>query len=178
MYKKLMAVMVIGVTALVLVVSQQIGRTAPALTALDYAEIQQLYTRYAFGFDTGADDEGMWARVFTEDGVMDVTNPTRADFTQLQGHEQLKAYATRHWSTGGTRFNTPLHYTTNILIEPTAEGAMGAAYVITVGNAEDGIRAKGVYHDQLVKTPEGWRFKKRTFTNGGFPDELLHALEQ
>ena len=172
MTKKLMTVTVICVAAVVLVVSQQIGQTAPVLTALDYAEIQQLYSRYAFGHDTTTDDGGMYARSFTEDGVFDVTNPPGDQGAPVRGREQLKAFAKGF----GARLDAPYHYATNILIEPTAEGVMGAAYVITVGKAEDGIRLKGVFHDQLVKTPDGWRFKKRTFTYGGIGDELLQAL--
>ena len=176
MSKKIVGVLVIGVVVLGMVVSQQIGRTAPALTALDYAEIDQLYTRYNFAFDTLADDGGMWARTFTEDGVFDVTNPFSDQVLPVQGHEQLKAFVK---SANG---HTPRHFVTNIMIEPTAEGAIGSAYAFIVPGAEDGtpstIARKAAYYDELVRTPEGWRFKKRTGTWGGFPDELLQALEQ
>lgn len=174
MHKKLIGATMIGVAVLAMVVSQQIARTAPVLTALDYAEIQQLYSRYAFGHDTTADDGGMYARTFTEDGVFDFTNPTNDAWVPVVGHEQLKAFA-RDFGAG---LDAPYHHATNILIEPTAEGVMGAAYVITVGKAEDGIGVKGTFHDQLVKTSDGWRFKQRTFTYGGIGDELRQALAQ
>ena len=174
MHKKLIGSTVIGVAALVMVASQLVARTAPVLTALDYAEIQQLYSRYAFGHDTTADDGGMYARTFTEDGVFDFTNPTSDEWVPVEGHEQLKMFAKGF----GAGLDAPYHHAMNILIEPTAEGVMGAAYVITVGKAEDGIRVKGTFHDELVRTPDGWRFKKRTFTYGGIGDELLQALAQ
>jgi hypothetical protein len=28
------------------------------------------------------------------------------------------------------------------------------------------VRERGLYRDDLVKTPEGWRFKRRVFTAG------------
>ena len=179
MKKTLSAVMLFVLGALVMVVFQQVGQTAPALTALDYVEIEQLYARYAFGNDTDAGNGDMWAQVFTEDGVFDVTNPT-GDTLPLRGYEELKAFAESRDENNPLK--TPVHYTTNILIEPTAEGARGAAYFLLPSDAEeDGQRpaiiAKGVYHDQLVKTPEGWRIKNRTFTWGGFGDDLLQALE-
>ena len=176
-YLFFMGVMLFVLGALAMVVFQQIGQTAPALTALDYAEIEQLYTRYAFAVDTGADDGGMWAETFTEDGVFGEPDPSRPEYP-LQGYEELKAFANTNPAL------TPRHYTTNILIEPTPEGAMGSAYVIIVTDAEEedgqrpAIRAKAVYHDQLVKTAEGWRFKKRTGAWGAFPDDLLQALDQ
>ena len=172
MKKKLMAVMMFVLGALVMVVFQQIGQTAPALTALDYAEIDQLYARYAFAADTG--EAEMLARVFTEDGVFDVTNALSGEplapgqWVPVQGYEQLKV---SRRAAAANPLKTPRHYTTNILIEPTAEGAMGAAYTFD-GSSE----RTGTYDDQLVKTPEGWRFKKRTATFGTFSDELLQAL--
>ena len=168
---------VIGVIslALILTISQQTARSAPALSAQDYAEIHQLYNRYNFGIDTHADDGGMWARTFTADGVFDAGLPSGP----LKGFDALKAFA--KGNDAGTAL-TPGHYATNILIEPTPEGAMGSAYFLSVGDSQEGdgltVASRGVYYDQLVKTAEGWRFKQRTFTSGQFPDALLHALSQ
>ena len=178
MSKKLVGVVGICVGALVTVVAQQIGQTAPALTALDYAEIEQLYARYNFSWDAALGDDGdMWARTFTADGVFGSTsgNPPAV------GYEELKAHAKK-------TNPTLMHYTTSILIEPPAEGAMGATYLLLVfDDAEQSpngwgptpdVAAKAVYHDQLVKTPKGWRFKKRMVNWGTFSDELRHALTE
>ena len=181
MSKKLVGVLVVCVVVLALFVSQQVGQTAPALTALDYAEIEQLYARYAFSADWDHDDGEMWAGTFTEDGVFDVSAASEQRGPKLiQGHEELKA----SWSLDNAIHKTPRHFTTNILIEPTPEGARGSAYVIIVGGAEDGqgqrpfIRAKGTYDDELVKTDEGWRFKKRIGTFHRFGDGLLDSWAQ
>ena len=108
-----------------------------------------------------ADDGDMFAGVFVE-----------------ERYEEAKVVAKtieKRRAESGIDDNGPIHYLTNILIEPTAEGAMGVAYHL--GMARD-TPEKGVYHDQLVKTPEGWRFKERKATFGAFSDELLQALEQ
>ena len=42
---------------------------ATALTALDYLEIQQLVTRYAYALDSGADGGRLYAGLFAPDGV-------------------------------------------------------------------------------------------------------------
>ena len=101
---------------------------------------------------------------------LDVTNSPNEDFTPVQGYEALKA---SRREAGANPLKTPRHYTTNILIEPTAEGAMGAVYVFDPSSGRTGI-----YDDQLVKTPEGWRFEKRAATFGTFSDELLQTLAQ
>ena len=64
-------------------------------------------------------------RTFTDDGVFDVTNAHNGDFTPVQGYEELKA---SRRAADANPVKTPRHYTTNFLIEPTAEGAMGAVY--------------------------------------------------
>ena len=168
MSKRLVGVAGICLGVFVSLMWQQVGQTAPALTALDYEEIRQLYARYAVAADTNIDDGEMIAQLFTEDGVLN----------DYRGYEELKAASKsvdRFRVENGIE-NTPTHYVTNLVIEPTAEGAMGVAY--DFGWAVEDALSRGVYHDQLVKTPEGWRFKKRTHTSGHFSDELLQALEQ
>jgi len=176
MKKKLSAIMLFVLGAVALVVSQQVGQTAPALTALDYAEIDQLYARYAIAADSGADDGAMWAETFTEDAVYYGADYYRTG-TPLRGYEELKANFADNPGT------TPRHFTTNILIEPTPEGAMGTAYLMIVTEAEEedderpAILIKGVYHDQLVKTAEGWRFKERK-ADATFAEEWLQVFAQ
>jgi hypothetical protein len=53
------------------------------------------------------------------------------------------------------------------LIEPSAEGAVGTAYVLLVRIGESGkpsaLNGGGIYRDVFVKGPEGWRIKKRVY---------------
>jgi hypothetical protein len=157
--------------ALAMVVFQQVGQTAPALTALDYEEIRQLYSRYSFGGDNLVDDGRLWAETFfTEDGVFQAVEGQMT--VPIQGYEQLNAHVK------SLDLHAPIHYVTNVLIEPTTDGAMGAAYLLVVsslnGNPPAVIR-RGVYSDRLAKTREGWRFRKRVINWERFPDELSHA---
>ncbi|MES1255362.1 MAG: nuclear transport factor 2 family protein [Acidobacteriota bacterium] len=129
------------------------------LTAQDYADIEQLSARYAFGNDTGADNGYMLAGSFTPDGYFLATVP-RA----LNGHKELAA-ASLEASAGMGPFNTR-HWTWNVLIDPAPwGGATGRAYVevtIAKGPGQTGsIDNGGSYLDTYAKTPNGWRFTQR-----------------
>src|SRR5436190_21855784 len=101
--------------ALVGVVAQ--SKPVPALTARDYVQIRQLVARYAYALDTGANNGYDFADLFTPDGQFVDPN--------AKGREQLAALAR------GDRMG-PLnttHYAMNLVIEPTADGAIGRQYV-------------------------------------------------
>jgi hypothetical protein len=128
---------------------------APKLTADDYAEIQQLYARYAHALDKGEGER--FASTFVIDGEFtggrgpgrgsEVRNPTKGEDALL-----------RMGSRGGLR-----HFNANLLITPTPEGASGSVYLLLF-NARSipaTIVETAIYEDTLVKTPQGWRFKKR-----------------
>ena len=158
------AATLIGVTVSAAVLAQPKGGVTP-LTALDYAEIQQLYTRYYWVADSGEDNCKAYARLFTPDAEFFLGTTRRA-----RGHEELVAFCL----TGIGK--TPRHYATNIRIEASPEGARGGSYFLIMAppesNKPPAIAATGVYVDVLVKTPEGWRFKQRTFTSGLPPASL------
>jgi len=125
------------------------------LTADDYIQIQQLYAAYAHALDTGQSEK--FAATFIEDGEFtggraagkanDVRNPTK-------GHEALLAMGSR----GGSR-----HFTSNLLITPTSDGAKGSCYLLLFNarNIPATITETSIYDDTLVKTAQGWKFKKR-----------------
>jgi hypothetical protein len=141
---------VLGVLA-----TAQAQRAGSSLTALDYAEIQQLYSRYAIGIDSGNAD--MFAGVFTPDGTFQL--PTRT----VQGRQQLAEIAAKPGpETGPTNVS---HVAVNIAIEPAAEGATGTAYFLRVKLGQKGeantLTGGGIYRDTFVKTADGWRIKKR-----------------
>jgi hypothetical protein len=115
------------------------------LTAQDYAEIQQLYARYNHVIDAG-DIEG-YVALYTPDGA----------FNNFSGQDGLRTFMKNR--NPGTR----KHWNTNLLITPTPEGAKGAVYLmfLDVGVKPPAVTGAGRYEDSLVKTPQGWRFKKR-----------------
>ena len=56
------------------------------------------------------------------------------------------------------------HSNTNLMITPSADGAGGQVYLVLVDFATKppSILTSASYSDELTKTVQGWRFKKRT----------------
>jgi len=127
----------------------------------DLFAIHELYARYNHAVDFR--DADAWAATFTADGTFG-TN-TMAPVT---GSEQLRVLGavlaerldSRHWNS-------------NLIIEPTAEGATGRCYLLLLRPGRPGTAAEaaatGIYRDELEKTPAGWRFKSRYATLEGDP---------
>jgi bifunctional aromatase (cyclase/dehydratase) len=124
---------------------------AEKLTADDYAEIQQLYVKYARAIDSG--DAMAWAKTFTDDGV----------FGDSAGHDALVAFAKGFHENfqGHAR-----HWNDEILITATEEGADGSCYLTlyNTGTAPPTVVVTAIYNDKLVRTADGWRFKMRAVT--------------
>src|SRR6266478_4915298 len=78
---KLIAGLVIGAAVSAAVSAQQ---SSKKLTAEDYVEIQQMYTRYHWGADSR--DGKLWASVFTPDGAF-ITGSSR-----IVGREKLAEF--------------------------------------------------------------------------------------
>jgi uncharacterized protein (TIGR02246 family) len=131
-----------------------------ALTEVDYIEIQQLVRKSAWALDSGDNYGYAYADLFTPDGTFVGTNEGGRT---LQGRDQLATLAR-----GGTRGHTvQSHFTMNHVVKPSANGATGRAYVVV---ADVGVVGKpnkvnhgGYYDDEYQKTPQGWRFKRRTY---------------
>ncbi|HEX5586010.1 MAG TPA: nuclear transport factor 2 family protein, partial [Acidimicrobiia bacterium] len=114
--------------------------------AEDRDEILQLLYRYNHTIDAG-DAEG-WADTWTDDGVFD------AGGSVLRGRAELVGFAS---GVSGVR-----HVVMNPLVDVTGDRARVRAYLmLLVGGA---IGMIGVYDDEVVRTPSGWRFAARTFT--------------
>ncbi len=128
-----------------------------ALTADDYVEIQQLYAQYNNAIDSG-DAEG-YAATFVPDGV----------FNTFNGHDALVGFIHR-WRESMNGANMR-HWNSNLLITGTPEGANGSVYLLLVNISvrPPAIATAAKYEDQLVKTAQGWRFKKRVTKAEGPP---------
>lgn len=128
------------------------------LTPSDYIEIRQLVARYAYAVDTGADNGNVYASLFAPDGAF-------ADRMgrETKGKEALAALARRN--TRGPQ--SAFHFIVNHVIEPTSEGAVGKEYLLQLrigeGERPNDIFGGGHYEDIYVRTPDGWRFKRRQF---------------
>jgi uncharacterized protein (TIGR02246 family) len=128
----------------------------------DRIQIRELTARYNRCFDDG-DPEG-FAATFTEDGVMEVTGgPTTT------GRDAL-AEMCRHTPYG------IVHVTVDATVEVDGDRAVQDVTLLVVARpAPDApaharssrLQRSGRYHDELVRTPEGWRFARRTATLDG-----------
>ena len=128
----------------------------PTLTPQDYLDIQQLVSSYPYGLDGNTDNGASYANLFAPGGVF--------GRPRTEGRDNLAALANREPHGA----NYVRHFITNHVIEPSPGGAIGKEYavIIDIGeNANPGrIFLGGRYDDEYVKTPQGWKFKMRTFT--------------
>jgi hypothetical protein len=131
---------------------------ARALSPLDYAEIRQLVARYAYAVDTGEGGGEAYASLFAPDGAF-VDRTGR----EVRGRDALSALARRNARGRQSAF----HYIVNHVIEPSTEGASGKEYLLQLrigeGDRPNEIFGGGHYSDVYVKTPDGWRFKRRQY---------------
>ncbi len=130
---------------------------ASTLTAMDYIEIQQLVSSYPYGLDGNTDNGESYANLFAPGAVF--------GRPRTEGHENLKALA--NTQPRGAKYVR--HFITNHVIEPApGGGAIGKEYAVIIDIGENGgpsgIALGGRYDDEYVKTPQGWKFKSRTFT--------------
>ena len=128
-----------------------------SLTADDYIEIQQLYARYNNAIDSG--DADAYAATFVPDGV----------FNNFNGHDALVGFINNYRD--NQKGTNRRHWNTNLAIMPSPEGARGTVdlMLVDVSVRPPVIAAAAKYDDQLVKTADGWRFKKRVTKGEGPP---------
>ena len=128
---------------------------AGTLTAQDYAEIEQLYWRYNHGGDFR--DNELWLSAFTDDAIFSV-----AGRRTLSGMEELTAMRAERDAGQGDRGRR--HWTNGWRIVAPADGAEARVYwlLVDVAGGEPNAIMSGYYDDTYVKTPDGWRIKKRT----------------
>ena len=152
---------------LLLARSDAAAQTAERLTAMDYIEIQQLVNRLNFALDyctRGGED---FADLFVEGGEFTIDEGNGSPRT-MRTRDELIALA------GGpsceSRRTAPtayiLHLAESLVIEPSAQGARGKSYAIYPSSKGKYFREEvagqlGLYHDEYVKTADGWRLKSR-----------------
>jgi hypothetical protein len=131
---------------------------------LDIAEITRLKARYCFGCDgvPSSDvthnrqvDYELVASLFTEDAELDGVGRCR-------GREAIGEYYR-----GIQRLPLAIHCVATPLIEVNGDTATGKWHgIIPLITADDKAAAwlVGVYKDEFVRTPEGWKIKKLGFT--------------
>ena len=158
-----------GVAVAVLAGAPRAGlaQDAAALTAMDYVEIQQLVNKLNFALDYCTNGGRDFADLFTADGefVIDEGNGsprvmnTREDLVRLAGGPDCESRRTPPSA-------YILHLAESLVIEPAGDGARGKSYAIYPSSkgkrfSDDVAGQLGIYHDEYVRTPDGWRFKSR-----------------
>jgi hypothetical protein len=140
----------------VLLLTLAAGTTAAqTLTAEDYAEIRNIAQYYNLGYDNTAhtDKGAIVARVFTPEMAF-----TRDGGPNWFSAKEMGDYSAK--TTPGTH-----HWDTNIVIEPTPEGASLFRYTLVYRVHDSGapvtISTAGTLQESWVKTSEGWFMKTR-----------------
>jgi SnoaL-like domain len=130
------------------------SKPTQTLTDKDRAEIRQLLDSYVTALDGCKPAE--YANLFTADGSF-ISGPRGT----MTGHEKLESLVTteRHCQPGAPAGAAMGHAFSKVVIEPTAEGALGKVYL----PGRDPASSGGHYEDRYAKTPDGWRFKSRTY---------------
>lgn len=137
----------------------------------DRADIHELYARYAHAIDSG--DGAGYLGVFTEDGVFVMAGDHPDGGRTLTAAQIAK---------GARRRERPkiTHYYSNIVIDPTPEGARGQVYLLLLDLQKNGTISSGSYcDDTLVKTKDGWRFQRRVcYREPGPPQPAERSARQ
>ena len=137
------------------------------LSALDYAEIEQLVHRVQYALDFCTNNGQDFANLFAENGrfVIDQGGndvrvlSTRTQLAKLAGAPDCKTVRTPPRS-------YVLHTEANLMIEPSPGGAHGISYAIYPANhghyyKDEFAGQVGLYFDEYVRTSAGWRLKSR-----------------
>jgi len=122
---------------------------------LDRTRIRELTARYNRCFDDG-DPEG-FAATFTHDGVMEVDGTFRTE-----GRDALAEMVRR------TPYGV-VHVTVDATVEVDGDRAVQDVKLLVLSRPAPGAEVRttvltgsGRYHDELVRTADGWRFARRT----------------
>jgi hypothetical protein len=137
------------------------------LTALDYIEIQQLVHRLSFALDYCIRGGEEFASLFVEGGQFIIdegggktrTSSTRQQLIALTGGPTCEANQSPPRA-------YLAHLSDNLVIDATADGARGTSYAIYPPRngktfTPETAGQVGLYHDEYVRTPQGWRFRLR-----------------
>lgn len=125
--------------------------------------IQQEIAKYSHTFDSG--DADGWAKLFIEDGVWESFQVGATESaTKLDGHDALRAFCEQRHSErrDGVTF---YHHQSGTVFDELSTDAAETRTMVSITVQKSGEPASvfftGVYRDEWVKMPEGWRIKHR-----------------
>ena len=152
--------------------SSPVSAKGATISTQDYIDITNLYNAYTRITDMGgAEDGSNYASLFTPDG----------EFNAAKGPEALKKMIKNFH--GGLQKNgwSSRHTYTGLVITPTPEGAKGSVYLLTfnVTAKPPFVDHSGVYEDWLVKTKDGWKWKKRVYRSSeSFKPSMRQGMDE
>jgi uncharacterized protein (TIGR02246 family) len=121
-------------------------------TTDDIVAIQQLLARLNTAVDSGNGEA--YAAAFTEDG--EAVNGERT----TKGRDALASLA------AGVAASVPglRHWVNNHAIDINGDRATATVYVTAlIGGSKAKVVTTGRYAEELVRTPDGWRYSRREF---------------
>lgn len=163
-----------GAVVFAAVAPQVAGAQAPAaLTAMDYIEIQQLVARFSFALDYCTNGGRDFAELFADGGsyAIDAGDgkprvfDTREQLERVAGGPDCANVKPGPTETPPGRSNVR-HVSESLVVEAAPNGAKGKSYAVYPANKGRFLDAEtagqvGIFVDEYVKTPNGWRFKSR-----------------
>lgn len=139
----------------------------------DIQEIAHLKAYYCNAADCGWDrphcDSDAVASLFVEDGVWDAGVMGR-----YGGREEIRAMFKSL-----TNFKVDFHIIGNPIIKvngDTATGQWHGLFPLVKGDEDQAMWIAGVYNDEFVRTPHGWKFKQLSLTLA-FTGKSDHTFE-
>jgi uncharacterized protein (TIGR02246 family) len=127
----------------------------------DEAAIQRLLNTYSQTASSGEWEAA--AGTYAEDGVWDIPHLG----IRVEGRAEVRRQITEFFD---TMMDYVLQINSPALIEVSGDRATARSGIRECGKAKgrmEGFEFLGLYEDELVRTPEGWRFAKRTFRGLG-----------
>ncbi len=132
-----------------------------------YTQLKASYCRAAdMGWDRRKPDAERMISLFTADGVWDAGPFPGGGI--YKGHKEIFDF----FDSGRNVFG--MHCVSNPIIKVNGDNATGQWQLLAPGSVgEDYLWIGGIYDDQFVRTPQGWRFKllKVTVTFTSVPDK-------
>jgi hypothetical protein len=141
----------------------------------DRIEIHELTARYAWSLDTG--DEQEFVECFCRDGEL-VWDAFETE-GRWRGEEALRGfigYFRQRPESAGRQ-----HHVSNLIVTPTAQGAVAKCYVAVTLRREEGphvLHVMGYYEDELRHEGGRWRFARRRIRDWSGPVLSAFAGQQ
>jgi SnoaL-like domain len=117
----------------------------------DVVEIHQLLGLYGHAVDSS--DQARLEEVFTEDAVFDTSDFEQGVHVGLPAIKAIFAL--------GAPPHPPAHLATNFFVYRDGETVRAHSKWLTIDRATGGVRS-GDYHDELVRSADGWRIGRRS----------------